>query len=228
MCGSRLNEGRTLGRALRLEFIAAGDPQRRTRIKRSNGRHRGVTRLGSSGLVVSRLALGCMSLGDKNAGRMTWILNDDEAAPIFRRALELGITFWDTANIYGYGTSEEVVGRAIKEFSRREHIVLATKLFQRMYDGRAAGACPAGPCSSRWTCRCDGSARITSTCCRCTASTPQSPSRRRWKRCTTWSRRARFATWGPRRCGLGSSPRCRRRRARTAGRRSSRCRISTA
>ena len=97
------------------------------------------TRLGSSGLVVSRLALGCMSFGDKDAGRLTWILNDDEAAPIFRRALELGITFWDTANIYGYGTSEEVVGRAVKEFSRREDIVLATKLFQRMYDGPGGG-----------------------------------------------------------------------------------------
>jgi aryl-alcohol dehydrogenase-like predicted oxidoreductase len=55
------------------------------------------------------------------------------------RALELGITFWDTANIYGYGTSEEVTGRAIKEFSRREDIVLATKLFQRMYDGPGGG-----------------------------------------------------------------------------------------
>jgi 1-deoxyxylulose-5-phosphate synthase len=87
------------------------------------------TRLGCSGLVVSRLALGCMSFGDKNAGRMTWILGDDEAAPIFQQALELGITFWDTANIYGYGTSEEVVGRAIKKFSRREDVVLATKLF---------------------------------------------------------------------------------------------------
>ena len=72
------------------------------------------TRLGSSGLRVSRLALGCMSFGDKNAGRMTWILGDEEAAPIFRQALELGITFWDTANIYGNGTSEEVTGRAIK------------------------------------------------------------------------------------------------------------------
>ena len=97
------------------------------------------TRLGSSGLAVSRLALGCMSFGDKNAGRMTWILGDEDAAPIFRQALELGITFWDTANIYGYGTSEEVVGRAIKSFSRREDIVLATKLFQRMYDGPGGG-----------------------------------------------------------------------------------------
>ena len=97
------------------------------------------TRLGSSGLVVSRLALGCMSFGDKNAGRMTWILDDAEAAPIFRQAIELGITFWDTANIYGYGTSEEVVGRAIKTFTKREDVVLATKLFQRMYDGPGGG-----------------------------------------------------------------------------------------
>src|ERR1700710_1529688 len=97
------------------------------------------TRLGTSGLVVSRLALGCMSFGDKNAGRMTWILDDEEAAPIFRRAVELGMTFWDTANIYGYGTSEEVVGRAIKRFTRREAVVLATKLFQRMYDGPGGG-----------------------------------------------------------------------------------------
>ncbi|HMG65535.1 MAG TPA: aldo/keto reductase [Streptosporangiaceae bacterium] len=97
------------------------------------------TRLGSSGLAVTRLALGCMSFGDKNAGRMTWILDDDDAAPIFRQAMELGITFWDTANIYGYGTSEEVVGRAIRNFTRREDIVLATKLFQRMYEGPGGG-----------------------------------------------------------------------------------------
>src|SRR6204780_5884197 len=97
------------------------------------------TRLGRSGLEISRLALGCMSFGDKNAGRMTWILDDDAAAPIFQRAMELGITFWDTANIYGYGTSEEVVGRAIRSFTRRQDIVLATKLFQRMYDGPDGG-----------------------------------------------------------------------------------------
>src|ERR1700689_4232706 len=97
------------------------------------------TRLGSSGLVVSRLSLGCMSFGDKSAGRMTWILGDDDAAPIFRQAMELGITFWDTANIYGYGTSEEVVGRAIRSFTRRQDIVLATELFQRMYAGPGGG-----------------------------------------------------------------------------------------
>jgi aryl-alcohol dehydrogenase-like predicted oxidoreductase len=97
------------------------------------------TRLGSTGLEVSRLSLGCMSFGDKNAGRMTWILDDDDAAPIFRQAVELGITFWDTANIYGYGTSEQVVGRAIKSYTSRKDVVLATKLFQRMYDGPGGG-----------------------------------------------------------------------------------------
>jgi aryl-alcohol dehydrogenase-like predicted oxidoreductase len=70
------------------------------------------TRLGSSGLEVSRLALGCISFGSGRDG--SWTLADDEAAePIFRQALDLGITFWDTANIYGMGTSEEIVGRAI-------------------------------------------------------------------------------------------------------------------
>jgi aryl-alcohol dehydrogenase-like predicted oxidoreductase len=97
------------------------------------------TRLGSTGLEISRLSLGCMSFGDKNAGRMTWILDDEDAAPIFRQAVELGITFWDTANIYGYGTSEEVVGRAIKSYTSRKDVVLATKLFQRMYDGPGGG-----------------------------------------------------------------------------------------
>jgi aryl-alcohol dehydrogenase-like predicted oxidoreductase len=90
-------------------------------------------RLGSSGLKVSRIALGCMSFGD--GSRMPWALNDEQGEPIFRQAVELGITFWDTANIYGYGSSEEIVGRAIKAYTRRDDIVLATKLFQKMSDG---------------------------------------------------------------------------------------------
>ena len=93
-------------------------------------------RLGSTGLKVSRLALGCMSYGDPTTpGAHEWSLDDDEAQPFFRQAIELGITFWDTANVYQAGTSEEVVGRAIKRYSRREDIVLATKVFGRMHDG---------------------------------------------------------------------------------------------
>jgi aryl-alcohol dehydrogenase-like predicted oxidoreductase len=93
-------------------------------------------RLGESGLKVSRLGLGCMSYGDPTtAGAHTWALTDDEAQPFFRQAVEIGITFWDTANTYQAGTSEELVGRAIKRYTRREDIVLATKVFGRMHDG---------------------------------------------------------------------------------------------
>ncbi|WP_370290614.1 aldo/keto reductase [Nocardioides sp.] len=93
------------------------------------------TRLGSTGLTVSRLALGCMSYGDASRGGHPWVLDEDAAATFFRQAVELGITFWDTANVYSAGSSEEFVGRAITRFSRREDVVLATKLHGRMHDG---------------------------------------------------------------------------------------------
>ena len=69
-------------------------------------------RLGTSGLKVSRIALGCMSFGDGAQAFPPWAMGDDDAAPLFRQAVELGITFWDTANAYGIGTSEEKIGRA--------------------------------------------------------------------------------------------------------------------
>lgn len=94
------------------------------------------TRLGQSGLKVSRIALGCMSFGDTSQGFNEWALGDDEAEPIFRQAADLGITFWDTANVYGFGSSEEIVGRAIRKYTRREDIVLATKVHFKMHDGR--------------------------------------------------------------------------------------------
>ena len=92
------------------------------------------TLLGNSGLKVSRIALGCMSFGLPGTGR-DWTLDDGAAEPIFRQALDLGVTFWDTANVYGKGTSEEIVGRAITKYSKREDIVLATKQFWAMHDG---------------------------------------------------------------------------------------------
>ena len=93
------------------------------------------TTLGSSGLKISRIALGCMSFGDTSRGFNQWALDDKAAEPLFRQAVELGITFWDTANAYGYGTSEEIVGRAIRAYTRREDVVLATKVFFKMHDG---------------------------------------------------------------------------------------------
>jgi aryl-alcohol dehydrogenase-like predicted oxidoreductase len=92
------------------------------------------TRLGSSGLTVSRIALGCMSFGEQDRGT-AWMLDDDGAEPMFRQAVELGVTFWDTANIYSLGSSEEIVGRALRKYTRREDVVLATKVYFGMHDG---------------------------------------------------------------------------------------------
>jgi 1-deoxyxylulose-5-phosphate synthase len=93
------------------------------------------SRLGDSGLRVSRIALGCMSFGDTSRGFNEWSLGDEEAQPFFQQAVELGVTFWDTANVYGIGSSEEIVGRAIQKYSRREDIVLATKVHFTMHGG---------------------------------------------------------------------------------------------
>ena len=94
------------------------------------------TRLGNTGLRVSRLALGCMSYGDPTVPNAhPWALTEDKAQPFFEQAVELGVTFWDTANVYQLGTSEEIVGRAITRFSHREEIVLATKVRGWMHDG---------------------------------------------------------------------------------------------
>ena len=83
-------------------------------------------RLGRSGLTVSRLALGCMSYGDP--GWRPWILDEAAAQPFFRRAIEMGIIFFDTADMYSLGVSEEVTGRALKAMARHEEIVIATKV----------------------------------------------------------------------------------------------------
>ena len=93
------------------------------------------TRLGRSGLQVSRIGLGCMSYGQAATGLHQWPLDEEAAATFFQQAVESGVTFWDTANVYQNGTSEEFVGRAIKKYSRRENIVLATKVHGKMHDG---------------------------------------------------------------------------------------------
>jgi len=92
------------------------------------------TRLGSTGLKVSRITLGCMSFGD-HRGFNDWSLDEPASEALFRQALDLGITFWDTANVYQAGTSEELVGRAINRYSRREDVVLATKVHGWMHGG---------------------------------------------------------------------------------------------
>jgi len=91
--------------------------------------------LGNSGLRVSAIILGCMSYGVPDRGPHPWSLPEDQARPFIRAALDAGITTFDTADVYSDGTSEEIVGRALKDMARREEIVIATKVNGRMYDG---------------------------------------------------------------------------------------------
>ncbi|MEI9850674.1 MAG: aldo/keto reductase [Sphingomonas sp.] len=89
-------------------------------------------RLGRSGLKVSRLTLGCMSFGDPGAGMHGWALTEDRARPFYRQALDGGINFFDTADVYSRGTSEEITGRMLREMARREDVVIATKVMGAM------------------------------------------------------------------------------------------------
>ncbi|TQM62829.1 aldo/keto reductase [Humibacillus xanthopallidus] len=92
-------------------------------------------RLGNTGLQVSPLIIGCMSFGDPHRGPHPWTLDEDASRPLIRQAIEAGITTFDTANVYSAGSSEEIVGRALRDFGRREELVIATKVHGRMHDG---------------------------------------------------------------------------------------------
>ncbi|WP_419730777.1 aldo/keto reductase [Lichenicola sp.] len=92
-------------------------------------------RLGRTGLKVSRLCLGCMTYGEPNRGPHEWTLGEEQSRPFIREALEAGINFFDTANVYSAGSSEEIVGRALKDFAKRDEIVLATKVHGVMGEG---------------------------------------------------------------------------------------------
>ena len=96
-------------------------------------------KLGRTGLEVSRICLGCMSYGEPDRGPHPWSLSEEESRPFIRKALELGINFFDTANVYSDGTSEEIVGRALREFANRDEIVIATKVHGRMRPGPNGG-----------------------------------------------------------------------------------------
>jgi len=92
-------------------------------------------KLGSTGLAVSPVCLGCMSYGEPGRGPHPWSLDEETSRPFFRRAIEAGINFFDTADVYSAGSSEEITGRALRDFARREEIVLATKVHGRMRPG---------------------------------------------------------------------------------------------
>jgi aryl-alcohol dehydrogenase-like predicted oxidoreductase len=87
------------------------------------------TKLGNTGMDVSRLCLGCMTYGVPERGTHPWTLDEEASRPFIRRAVEIGINFFDTANSYSDGTSEEILGRAIRDFAKRDEVVIATKVF---------------------------------------------------------------------------------------------------
>ncbi len=92
-------------------------------------------RLGWTGMQVSRICLGCMSFGDAARWVHKWVLNEQDSRPIIQKALELGVNFFDTADVYSLGASEEILGRALKDFAKRDQVVIATKVFGEMGKG---------------------------------------------------------------------------------------------
>ena len=94
-----------------------------------------MIKFGRTGMDVSRLCLGCMSYGESLRGNHPWTLNEEQSRPFIKKALEMGINFFDTANVYSDGTSEEIVGRALNEYAVRDEIVIATKVNGRMHAG---------------------------------------------------------------------------------------------
>src|SRR3972149_1684545 len=91
-------------------------------------------RFGATGLKVSRICLGCMSYGGPN-DRWQWALNEEQTRPFIKQGLELGITFFDTADVYSTGMSEQIVGRALRDFAARDEVVIATKVHGMMGPG---------------------------------------------------------------------------------------------
>ncbi|MBB6282762.1 aldo/keto reductase [Geobacillus subterraneus] len=92
-------------------------------------------KLGKTGLDVSRICLGCMSFGVADRWIHPWVLDEEKSRPIIKKALELGINFFDTANVYSDGTSEEMIGRILKEYANRDEIVIATKVYFSVHEG---------------------------------------------------------------------------------------------
>ena len=93
------------------------------------------TKLGNTGMDVSRICLGCMGFGDAERWVHKWVLDEENSRPIIQKALELGINFFDTANVYSIGRSEEILGRALRDFADRDEVVIATKLHGQMREG---------------------------------------------------------------------------------------------
>ena len=158
---------------------------------------------GRTGLKVSRLCLGCMSYGSTEW--RPWVLDERDAKPFFKKALKAGINFFDTADFYGLGRSEEVTGKHLKSLARRDEIVIATKVGLEMGPAPNSGGLSRKHILRRSTARSGGSAPIMSISTRFTGSTGRRRWRRSWPRSTRSCAPARRATSARRRCTRGSS-----------------------
>ncbi|MBL1224075.1 aldo/keto reductase [Enterococcus sp. BWR-S5] len=96
-------------------------------------------KLGNTGMDVSKLCLGTMGFGDPNSGFHEWVLEEKESLPVVKKALDMGINFFDTANIYSYGASEKILGKALNAYAKRDEIVVATKAYMKMKQAPNSG-----------------------------------------------------------------------------------------
>ena len=143
-------------------------------------------RLGSTGLKVSRICPGCMGFGDAERWVHKWVLNEENSRPIIKQALELGINFFDTANVYSIGASEEILGRALKDFAKRDEVVIATKVRGKMREGANGEGLSRKAILSEIDNSLRRLERITWTSTRSIAGITKPRSRRRWKCCMMW------------------------------------------
>ena len=181
--------------------------------------------LGRTGMSVSRVCLGCMSFGDKSW--RPWVLDEEEAQPFFKKAVEAGVNFFDTADVYSTGRSEEITGKELRTYANLEECVVATKV--RLTMGK--GPNMVGLSRKHIQQGCEASLRRLGIeaidLYQIHRFDPVTPSRRPWRRSTCSSGRGRCGTSGPARARRGGSAnRCRSRR-KTAGRGSRRCRTIT-
>ena len=135
-------------------------------------------RLGSTGMKVSRLCFGCMTYGTKRW--RDWVLEEEEGRPFLQKAFESGINFFDTADVYSIGVSEEILGRAVRDFAKRDDTIIATKVFQTM----SRRPNDRGLSRKHIMASIDASAPITSISTSFIASIPTPRSRRRSSRST--------------------------------------------
>ncbi len=152
-------------------------------------------KLGNTGLDISALCIGCMGYGEPSQGYPSWSLDEEASRALIRHAVEVGINFFDTANMYSQGSSEEILGRALKEFTQRDTVVIATKVRAPMRQGPNAD----GLSRKAIMTEIDHSLKRLGTdyldLTKSIAAIKQRRGKKRWKPSMTLSRWAKCATW---------------------------------